>query len=209
MVGALGVLFLVAYPIAVTIGLEHTSTRALALGLAALVAVGLAFRLRGPQRAHALAVARVPGALVLVLLVASLFDDRRFVLALPAVTNALFLVQFVSSLRTVPIAERFARLEQRGEVTAAQIDYCRKLTIVWSLFFAVNGVACAALALFAPLAWWTLYTGLLSYLALGALVVVEYVVRKARFRTYGPALVDRALARVFPPRAASPVRVPK
>jgi uncharacterized membrane protein len=206
--GAVGGLFVVAYPIYVYVALEHVSTRALALGLAVVLGVGLVFRLNGARRAHALVAARVPMLLVVILLVGSFFDDQRFVLALPVVTNALFLTHFVASLRTMPVAERFARA-QEGDLSPRQVAYCRKLTVAWSIFFVVNGTICGALALFAPIAWWTLYTGLLSYIALGAMASIEYVVRKARFRTYGPTPIDRALARVFPPRAPEPLQVRK
>jgi uncharacterized membrane protein len=206
--GVVGALFVIAYPVYVYVALEHVSTRPLALGLAALLGVGLIFRLNGARRAHALVAARVPMMLVVILLVGSFFDDRRFVLALPVVTNALFLTHFVTSLRTMPIAERFARA-QESDLSPRQVAYCRSITVAWSVFFVVNGAICGALALFAPIAWWTLYTGLLSYVALGAMVAVEYVIRKARFRTYGTAPVDRALSRIFPPRASQPVRVPE
>jgi uncharacterized membrane protein len=206
--GTLGALFVIAYPLYVYFGLKHLSTRTLALGLAALLGTGLLFRLNGPRREHALVAARVPIALVALLLFASFFDDPRLVLALPVVTNALFLTHFAASLRSMPIAERFARAHD-GDLSAAQIAYCRGLTMAWIVFFVVNGAVCGALALFAPVAWWTLYTGLLSYVALGAMVAIEYVIRKARFRTYGAAPIDRALARIFPPRQAQAAQVPK
>jgi uncharacterized membrane protein len=196
--GILGALLVVAYPAYVYFGLARVGTRWLGLGLATLLGVGLVLRLTGQRREHALVVARVPLTLMAVLLAGAVFDDRRFVLALPAVTNAVFLLHFAGSLRTMPIAERFARA-QEDTLTPEQVAYCRNLTVGWSLFFVVNGTICAALALFAPVAWWTLYTGLLSYLALGAFAAIEYVVRKARFRKYGHAPVDRALAKIFPP----------
>jgi uncharacterized membrane protein len=196
--GILGALLVVAYPGYVYFSLERVGTRALGIGLAALLGAGLVLRLKGQRREHALVAARVPLTLMLVLLVGAFFDDHRFVLALPVITNAVFLAHFAGSLRSMPIAERFARA-QEDTLTPAQVRYCRRLTVAWSGFFVVNGAICAVLALFAPLAWWTLYTGLLSYLALGTVVAVEYVVRKARFRKYGAAPVDRALARIFPP----------
>ena len=55
-------------------------------------------------------------------------------------------------------------------------------------------------ALSGPVSYWALYTGLLSYVLIGLVATVEYVVRKARFREYGAELVDRVLARVFPPQ---------
>ncbi|MCL2447920.1 MAG: hypothetical protein FWD17_03125 [Polyangiaceae bacterium] len=206
--GAAFPLFVVAYPISAYVALGHVSARAFALGVAAAVALGLVVRLNGARRAHALVAARVPMLLIVILLVGSFFDDRRFVLAMPAVTNALFLTQFVLSLRTMPIAERFARA-QEGDITPRQVAYCRNLTVAWSLFFVVNGAICGVLAVCGPLAWWTLYTGLLSYVALGAMATIEYVVRKARFRTYGEGRVDRTLARLFPPRRAEPLEVSK
>ncbi len=42
----------------------------------------------------------------------------------------------------------------------------------------------AALALWAPLAWWTLYTGLIAYLLMGLLFAGEWLVRqRIRSRT--------------------------
>jgi len=145
-------------------------------------------------------------ALVALLLVASFFDDPRIVLALPVATNALFLTHFLASLRSMPIAERFARTHE-SELSPAQVMYCRKITVAWSIFFVVNGTICGVLALYAPVAWWTLYTGFLSYVAMGTMVAIEYVVRKARFRRYGAAPIDRALARFFPPRSTPAAQV--
>jgi uncharacterized membrane protein len=196
--GIFGALLVLAYPGYVYFGLTHVGTRTLGVGLATMLVAGLVLRLKGHRRKHALVAARVPLTLVLVLLAGAVLDDRRFVLALPAVTNAIFLAHFASSLRTMPMAERFARA-QEDDLSPAEVAYCRSITVAWSLFFVVNGSICAALAVCAPVAWWTLYTGFLSYVALGAVASVEYVIRKARFRKYGPAPIDRALARVFPP----------
>jgi uncharacterized membrane protein len=131
-------------------------------------------------------------------------DDRRFVLALPVLTNAALFAHFASSLRTVPIAERFARA-QHGDLPEREVAYCRSVTRVWCAFFVLNGGVTAALGLWAPLAWWTLYTGAISYVLVGLLVAAEYIVRKARFRRYGSSVVDRLLSRILPPaeRAAA------
>ena len=58
------------------------------------------------------------------------------------------------------------------------------------------------LALFAPLAWWSLYTGLVAYFLMGLLFTVEFVVRKATFRRFGDSLPDRVLARILRPAKA-------
>jgi uncharacterized membrane protein len=196
--GVLGATLALTYPLCAYVGLSRLGARRLGTALAALLLVSLLFRLRGMNREHALVAARVPGIVVALLLVGSLFDDRRFVLALPVVTNVVLLVHFATSLKTIPVAERFARAME-DVLSPAQIAYCRTVTIVWCVFFLANGAVTAILALFAPLSWWAAYAGGVSYVLVGLLAAVEYVVRKKKFRKYGPSPIDRLIARAFPP----------
>ena len=131
-------------------------------------------------------------------------DDPRFVLALPILINGALLLQFGLSLRTTPMVERFARM-QDPNLGPAQVAYCRSVTKVWCVFFVVNACVSAYLALFAEVASWALYTGLIAYMLMGVLGATEYLVRKARFREYGTGLHDRLIARVFPPHDAAGV----
>jgi hypothetical protein len=119
-------------------------------------------------------------------------------LALPVVTNLALLAHFAVSLRTIPVAERFARARD-DELSSARVAYCRAVTIIWCFFFVVNGGITAVLALFAPLGWWALYTGALSYIALGSLALGEYFVRRARF-----GKCTRAHASLCKPRVGAP-----
>jgi uncharacterized membrane protein len=196
----LGAVFVLAYPLAVYFGLPRLGTHTFGLALAALLLVGLPLRLVGRKREHVWPIVRIPLTVIGLLLVGALFDDRRFVLALPVLTNVLFLAQFGASLRTTPIAERFARA-QEDDLSDAQIAYCRAVTAMWCGFFFANGAVSALLAIFAPLGWWTAYTGALGYVLVGLLASGEYLVRKHRFRKYNPHLLDRLIARVFPPGA--------
>ena len=196
--GVLGATLALTYPLCAYVGLSRLGTRRLGAGLAALLLVSLFFRLRGMKRTHAIVAARVPAIVVGLLLVGSLFDDRRFVLALPVVTNVVLLAHFATSLRTIPVAERFARAME-DDLSPAQVAYCRRVTIVWCIFFVFNGIVTAALALFAPLSWWTAYAGGVSYVLVGLLMAIEYLVRKRKFRKYGPSPIDRLIARAFPP----------
>ena len=75
------------------------------------------------------------------------------------------------------VAERLARLSE-PDLPDKAIRYTRQVTIAWSVFFLCNGVLAAALTLWAPLAWWTLYNGLISYLLMGLLFAVEWLVRQ-------------------------------
>lgn len=201
------------YPLAVYFGLLHLGARSLGLLLMLLVLPGLLWRARAARvpsqpesrrarRENLWAVARVPLSVLLLVALAALFDDRRFVLALPVLINAVLLASFASSLRGTPLVERFARM-QDPELGPEQVRYCRAVTVVWCTFFLLNGALSAALALYASVASWALYTGLVAYLLIGLLATAEYVVRKARFRAYGAGLHDRLLARVFPPRPAA------
>jgi uncharacterized membrane protein len=205
--GVLGALCAFAYPVGAYVGLTRLSARPFGLALAAALLVVAVLRIRGDRREHAVVAARIPLTLIALLLFGAVLDDRRFVLVLPVLTNAALFAHFAGSLRTMPIAERFARA-QHGELPAGETSYCRSVTLVWCAFFVTNGAITGALGLWAPLAWWTLYTGAISYVLVGLLAAAEYTVRKARFRRYGASLADRLLARIFPPEDGVPVAAP-
>jgi uncharacterized membrane protein len=198
---ALHAVFVVLYPAIVYIALTRLGARAAGLLVAAALVVGLALRARGERREHAVSALGVPLTLIGVALLGAVFDDERLVLALPVIANLALLAHFAASLRGMPIVERFARAID-DDVWPEQVVYCRKVTVLWCGFFAVNAVAIAALAVFAPLAWWTLYAGVGSYVLVGAMVSAEYVVRRYLFRKYGTNPFDRVLSRLMPARHA-------
>ena len=106
--------------------------------------------------------------------------EPRYLMALPTLISFALLAVFGSSLRTgkVPVIERVARVRRRREDLADFVrSYCRRVTQVWCVFFLANGAVAGALAVWAPLAWWTLYTSLIAYLVMAALFGVERVVR--------------------------------
>jgi uncharacterized membrane protein len=181
------VAFVVLYPLAVAVGVPLLGTRgAAALLLLFLVAISGKLRALGGG---------FLGAVAVLLLATALLDDTRFMLAYPTVVNAVLLAQFAWSLRTpLPMVERFARM-QVSDLSPEEIRYCRMVTGVWIVFFAVNGAIAAFLALGAPRTWWAVYTGAISYVLVGSLFAVEYVIRKARFGRFGRHPIDRFLAR--------------
>lgn len=189
----------VAYPLAVYYGLTRLGTRSVAILLAVLLVLGALLKaktiVREPREALGLLVAL--GALLL----SGLLDDHRFMLITPVLINAGLFITFAGSLRTdTPLVERFARM-QVSDLSAEELRYCRSVTQVWSAFFVLNGGTAALLALFAPLAWWALYNGLLAYLLIGLLGATEYVIRKRRFGRFGDNLLDRLLRSVLAPGA--------
>jgi acyl dehydratase len=134
--------------------------------------------------------ARIPLSVGAILLLGAWSDDRRFVLALPVLTNGVLLAQFALSLRGIPIAERFARA-QKEDLSPAQVAYCRSVTIAWCVFFVLNGSVTAALALRAPVKAWAVYSGGVSYGLVGLAFAVEFGVRTIRFGLSGAGLLAR------------------
>ena len=164
--------------------------------LAALLP-GLVSKLWTADRAHLWPVLRVPLSIFALVGLGAALNEPRFFYALPVLVNLMLLANFAATLRgPVSMIERFARM-QEPELPPGGEAYCRKVTIVWCWFFVANAAMSAALALWAPVAWWSLYVGGIAYLLIGLMFTVEYVVRKATFRRFSDALPDRLLRRVF------------
>ena len=193
------VVVVLGYPLAIYFGLTHFRPRTVGLMLAVVLLPTLVLRIKRARRMHLRSLVLMPVLVLVLVSLSIIIDDHRFILVLPVLINAALLGVFAGSLRQeISTVERFARL-QVDDLSPAEIRYCRVVTALWCVFFAVNAIAAAALALAGQLAWWSLYNGLLTYIALGVLFAAEFVVRKYRFRRYGRGLVDRALSRLFPP----------
>lgn len=78
------------------------------------------------------------------------------------------------------LIERFVRLEFT-EFPPGITEYCRQITFMWTVFFAFNIINCIALALWAPVSWWAIYTGIGMLLGTGILMVGEYICRPFLF----------------------------
>lgn len=195
-----GAILVLGYPCFVYVGLLHWKTRVVGVGLLALLVSAALVRGWESQAGIRSAVSPLlPAGLLLAAGV--LVDDVRLLLAFPVLVNLLLLLGFGATLRSdqVSAVERFARMEEE-ELPEGGVAYCRRVTMVWCVFFALNGAAAGGLALWAPLSWWAVYTGAVAYVLMGLVFGVEYVVRKARFRRYGRGLQDRFLSLLFPPR---------
>ena len=95
----------------------------------------------------------------------------------PVLVNAVLLALFGYSLIVPPsMIERFARLRE-PDLPDAAIGYTRRVTQVWCVFFVINGSIAFGTALWARPAVWSLYTGVISYILMGLLFAIEYLVR--------------------------------
>lgn len=189
---ALPLLF-AAYPFALWFALARWSSRAvalLALGVLALRAASMREALKAASESRV-----ALGAMLGLCVAAALFDWRPLLLATPVVANSFAAFVFWKSLASVPLVERFARAHQPPELMEELLGYCRTVTGVWAAFLAANAAVSLALALFAPLSAWALYTGLIGYLLMGALFGGEWLVRQGRLRAARRALSARAGAR--------------
>jgi uncharacterized membrane protein len=80
--------------------------------------------------------------------------------------------------------ERFVRASGRP-VTVKTQSYMRVVTIIWCVFFAVNGIAATLIAVSGTIAAWTIYNGLVAYIVIGILIIGEFIVRYFYKRRHG------------------------
>ncbi|MDH1008623.1 hypothetical protein N5J43_17905 [Pseudomonas nicosulfuronedens] len=160
------------YPFAIYFGIDHLSPKFFALLLGGLwFARSLGSGQRPGQRWMALAA-------VAFCIVLWLCNEPHLLRWYPVLVSAGLLGLFALSLKFgPPLVERLARLHE-PDLPPHAVRYTRRVTQVWVLFFLGNGLIAAALTLWAPLAWWTLYNGLISYLLMGVLFAVEWLVRQ-------------------------------
>jgi uncharacterized membrane protein len=152
----------VAYPFLVYFGLRTCPPGLVALGLVALLAARAAF---GSRKSGRDSLPYLIAGVVAVVLAA-----RSPMVGFAAV--------FGHSLLWPPtIVERIARFSH-PELPLEVNSYLRKVTIAWLMFFIVNAGISGATAASGSLRLWTLYNGLISYLAMGVMFATEFVVRQ-------------------------------
>ena len=106
--------------------------------------------------------------------------------AYPPLVSLCLAATFAWSLARPPSAiERIARLTS-PDLPPGAIAYTRTVTKVWVAFFVANATIATICAVWFPVAIWTLWTGLVSYLLIGALIAGELVVRRWRARQAMP-----------------------
>lgn len=186
---ALSILAWVLYPFVIYWGLTRGSLSWASVAVLVLLLLQLLPRIREARargqisKQELWSMLSVPLTIACLVSIAAVSKSPRLLLAQPVFVNGLLLLHFASSLRTpVSRIEQFAQM-WKGPLPPQGKAYCRQVTKVWCGFFIVNGTICALLAMAAPLSWWMLYTGLLSYILIGLLFAGEWLVRTWLFRT--------------------------
>jgi len=114
----------------------------------------------------------------------ALSGSQRMLLFYPALVNFTMCALFAWSLRQEEsILLRLVRA-RKVQVSEFGPAYINRLTGVWAVFFALNGIA-AIVSGYISLELWALYNGLLSYLVMAALIVGELVFRRYYKRRKG------------------------
>lgn len=169
---------LAAYPLLVYAAIGRFGASGVAVVLAALCLARLAaLRLLGkPPFGGAYLDALCLGG-VLLAAVSFYLRDAGAVRYYPVLVNAALLLVFAMSLKRPPtIVERIARLRE-PDLPPAAVAYTRRVTILWTAFFVLNGGAALYTAAFAPLETWAWYNGFVAYLLIGGLFLGELAVR--------------------------------
>lgn len=175
------------YPLVVYVSLGHFEPRWLALLLLGLASVRLAFSRTSAAWGMAI--------IALALALFAWFSNGLMPIKLyPVAVNAFMLIAFATTLVYPPSAvERLARLRE-PDLPDSAIAYTRKVTYVWCVFFLLNGSTALILTFWGSDAQWTLYNGALSYLLMGAIGLIEWLVRQ-RVRARHAAAAPTSAAR--------------
>lgn len=165
------------YPLAVYFGLQSFEPRWIGLLLITL----LVFRHLGKVRSLAASMHGADwlaiGGIGLLAVAIVLFNSQTLLLLYPACISLTMLFIFARTLFFPPsMIERFARLSQ-PDLSPAGVRYTRRVTVIWCLFFIVNGSVAAASVL-ATREWWLLYNGFIAYVLMGLLFLGEWLVRR-------------------------------
>jgi uncharacterized membrane protein len=168
----------VLYPLAIWFGHGRVEPRWLAL----LLLLAAAARLPAMKVSR---LARWSAGAALLLAAGAVWANALLPLKLyPVLVSAALLVAFAYSLASPPsMVERMARLTEPNLPPEA-IAYTRAVTQVWCCFFIVNGSIALGTAIWASEAVWSLYNGVISYILMGLLFAIEYLVRIRFKRAY-------------------------
>lgn len=94
----------------------------------------------------------------------------------PVIVNSFIFCVFFSSLFCKETVIQKIAKKMDGELSEFSRNYTRKLTYVWCVFLFINLSISFATVFMSPKIW-TLYNACISYIALGLMFGVEYIVR--------------------------------
>lgn len=111
-----------------------------------------------------------------VLIASAISQKAEFVKLYPVVMNFTVMAIFSFSLMRKPFVQIIGE-RMRGTLPPKGIEYARKATIAWSLFMLFLTLVSLA-TVFMSDACWAVFNGLLSYVLIALMFLVEYLVRR-------------------------------
>ena len=171
------IVLIILYPFSIYFGLSYFSPSQVGMFLLAIFILRVVVAKRqAPHRAKQMILTLIVGGILAAL--TWLFNNEKFLLWYPVGLSTVFFIIFTSSLFSPPtVVESIARMRE-PDLNAAGIAYTRKVTMIWSAFFVLNALIATWTVLHADIKLWTLYNGLLAYIAMGTLFAAEMVVRR-------------------------------
>ncbi len=171
-------LLIVCYPFIVYFGLGHFSVRYIAAGIAFIFLLRLVL-LKSASSVFSKSFLASVALVGIGISVIGVISNQAIIIKLyPFVMSFFLFCLFSYSLFYPPtIIERLARLTHQ-DLPKKAIEYVNKVTVVWCIFFTINGAIALWTALFASMKVWTFYNGFLSYILIGIIFVTEFIIRK-------------------------------
>jgi uncharacterized membrane protein len=195
--GAISALFILASPWVLYWTLSQQQ-----VGLAAALLIGWVIVRTIPvviaaKREQRIAALQLPAIALGFACLSWVSNNGTWLLVLPSATQGAFGLAFLRSLSGTPLIEHFARMV-KPELSPGELVHCRRWTRIWGGYLLALAALGLGLARWASLAVWTVYVGVVSYVLVAVLFVVEYVIRKIQFRDYGRNPLDWLLGKLFP-----------
>lgn len=106
-----------------------------------------------------------------------IFKGSALAFLYPVLVSLGFLAVFAYSLKNEAIITKIARLKE-ANLNEKVIAYTRNLTKIWCGFFIFNAALALFLSILEDKNYWSVYTGVISYLLMGALFGGEILYRK-------------------------------
>lgn len=167
----------IVYPLAVWCGLKSWGISVLAPVLIAVFILRL-LTFRGKLSQLTFFGKAIAASGIVLVASSLLLRETSMLLYYPVAVNALLLGVFFSSLYArQSLVERLARLNE-PDLPPEGVVYTRRVTQVWCIFFLWNGSFAFYTCLKGDMALWALYNGGISYLLIGLLMGIEWIVRK-------------------------------
>ena len=174
-------LLLLIFPLLVYLALKFISLETLSLGLVILYTVRLF--LRKNEHTGKKSIRQVPLLIFMLLALLSLLTkDVSYILMQPfALSVILYFIFFLSLIYPPTVVERIY-MSRKRKLSSTVKNYCRTMNKVWCLFFCLNAAGAFYTAMYCDITLWAIFNGLVTYLLVGGLFSVEYLIYRERLR---------------------------